>query len=300
MSEIVNAFSIDVEDWFQVAAFAPYIDRKDWDSLECRVERNVDVLLETLDKRQVKATFFTLGWIAERYPAMVGRIVAGGHELASHGYGHHMIGELGPQLFREDVVKAKAILESLAGCEVIGYRAPSFSVGRDTLWALDILAETGHSYSSSIYPIKHDLYGMPEAPRFAHQRSGLLEIPATTIRLGERNYPASGGGYFRLLPYPVSRWSVQRVNRADRQAAVFYCHPWEIDPGQPRMNQASSKSRFRHYVNQTRMLGKIDRLLRDFRWGTVAQVIAEPLATRDGIAVKASQTARGVTAPLAN
>ena len=275
MSEIVNAFSIDVEDWFQVAAFSRYIDRKDWDSLECRVERNVDVLLETLDKHDVKATFFTLGWIAERYPAMVGRIVAGGHELASHGYGHHMIGELGPQLFREDVVKAKAILESLAGCEVIGYRAPSFSVGRDTLWALDILAETGHRYSSSIYPIKHELYGMPEAPRFAHQRSGLLEIPATSIRLGERNYPASGGGYFRLLPYPVSRWSVQRVNRADRQAAVFYCHPWEIDPGQPRMNQASGKSRFRHYVNQTRMLGKIDRLLGDFRWGTVANVIHE-------------------------
>jgi polysaccharide deacetylase family protein (PEP-CTERM system associated) len=199
--------------------------------------------------------------------------VAGGHELASHGYGHHMVGELGPELFREDVVKAKAILESIAGCEVVGYRAPSFSVGRDTLWALDILAETGHSYSSSIYPIKHDLYGMPEAPRFAHQRSGLLEIPATSIRLGERNYPASGGGFFRLLPYPVSRWSVQRVNRADRQAAVFYCHPWEIDPGQPRMNQASSKSRFRHYVNQTRMLGKIDRLLGDFRWGTVAKVI---------------------------
>jgi polysaccharide deacetylase family protein (PEP-CTERM system associated) len=186
-----------------------------------------------------------------------------------------MVGELGPQLFREDVVKAKAILESLAGCEVIGYRAPSFSVGRDTLWALDILAETGHSYSSSIYPIKHDLYGMPEAPRFAHQRRGLLEIPATSIRLGDRNYPASGGGYFRLLPYPVSRWSVQRVNRADRQAAVFYCHPWEIDPGQPRMNQASNKSRFRHYVNQTRMLGKIDRLLGDFRWGTVAQVILD-------------------------
>ena len=273
MNEIVNAFSIDVEDWFQVAAFASYIDRKDWDSLECRVERTVDVLLETLDRHQVKATFFTLGWIAERYPAMVGRIVAGGHELASHGSGHHMVGELGPELFREDVVKAKAILESITGCEVVGYRAPSFSVGRDTLWALDILAETGHRYSSSIYPIKHDLYGMPEAPRFAHQRSGLLEIPATSIRLGERNYPASGGGFFRLLPYPVSRWSVQRVNRADRQAAVFYCHPWEIDPGQPRMNQASSKSRFRHYVNQTRMLGKIDRLLGDFRWGTVGRLI---------------------------
>ena len=282
MSSIVNAFSIDVEDWFQVAAFARHIDRKDWDSLECRVERNVDLLLQTLDKHGVKATFFTLGWIAQRYPALIKRIVAGGHELASHGYGHHMIHELGEQLFREDVVRAKGLLEDLGGAPVIGYRAPSFSVGRDTLWALDVLAQTGHQYSSSIYPIKHDLYGMPEAPRFAHQRSGLLEIPATSIRLRERNFPASGGGYFRLLPYSVSRWSLKRVNQVDGEAAVFYCHPWEIDPGQPRMHHASAKSRFRHYVNQGRMLGKIDRLLGDFAWGTVAEVIAAPVSNRLG------------------
>ena len=281
-SSIVNAFSIDVEDWFQVSAFAPYIERKDWDSLECRVERNVDLLLQTLDKHGVKATFFTLGWIAQRYPALVKRIVAGGHELASHGYGHHMIHELGEQLFREDVVRAKGLLEDLGGQPVIGYRAPSFSVGRDTLWALDVLAHTGHQYSSSIYPIKHDLYGMPEAPRFAHQRSGLLEIPATSIRLRERNFPASGGGYFRLLPYPVSRWSLKRVNQVDGEAAVFYCHPWEIDPDQPKMHHASAKSRFRHYVNQGRMLGKIDRLLGDFAWGTVAEVIAAPASSRLG------------------
>jgi polysaccharide deacetylase family protein (PEP-CTERM system associated) len=273
MTDIVNAFSIDVEDWFQVAAFAGCIERSSWDSLECRVERNVDALLQTLDQRGVKATFFTLGWMAQRYPDMVRRIVNAGHELASHGHGHHMIGELGPERFREDVVRAKGLLESLSGIEVIGYRAPSFSVGRDTLWALDILAETGHRYSSSIYPIQHDLYGMPEAPRFAHARSGLLEIPATSLRLGDRNFPASGGGYFRLLPYRLSRWSIERVNRVDREAAVFYCHPWEIDPQQPRVAGAPLKSRFRHYVNQSRMLGKIDRLLGDFPWNTVRDTI---------------------------
>jgi polysaccharide deacetylase family protein (PEP-CTERM system associated) len=272
-STIVNAFSIDVEDWFQVAAFAPYIDRKDWDSLECRVERNVDLLLQTLEKHGVKATFFTLGWIAERYPALVKRIVAGGHELASHGYGHHMIHELGEARFREDVVRAKGILEDLGSVAIMGYRAPSFSVGRDTLWALDVLAQTGHQYSSSIYPIKHDLYGMPEAPRFAHERAGLLEIPATSIRLNGRNLPASGGGYFRLLPYAVSRWSIRRVNNTDGQPAVFYCHPWEIDPTQPKVTQANVKARFRHYVNQSQMLGKIDRLLSSFQWGTVQGVI---------------------------
>jgi polysaccharide deacetylase family protein (PEP-CTERM system associated) len=275
VSGIVNAFSVDVEDWFQVAAFAPYIDRTSWDSLECRAERNVDVMLETLARRRVHATFFTLGWIAERYPGIVRRIVAGGHELASHGHAHHMVGELGPHKFREDVVRAKGILEDLGGVAVSGYRAPSFSIGRDTLWALDVLAETGHAYSSSIYPIRHDLYGMPEAPRFAHRRqSGILEIPATSIRVMERNLPASGGGYFRLLPYSASSWSIRRVNNVDRQAAVFYCHPWEIDPGQPRMAQANRKARFRHYVNQHRMLSKIDRLLGDFAWGTVRDTIA--------------------------
>jgi polysaccharide deacetylase family protein (PEP-CTERM system associated) len=275
MSEIVNAFSVDVEDWFQVAAFARNIDRADWDRLECRIERNVDILLETLDRHQVSATFFTLGWIAERYPAMVRRIVAGGHELASHGYGHQMIGELSRTEFRDDVVRAKGLLEQVGGVGVLGYRAPSFSVGRDTLWALDVLQDTGHRYSSSIYPIKHDLYGMPEAPRFAHLRSnGLLEIPATSIRMFERNFPASGGGYFRLLPYPVSRWSLRRVNRVDRKSAVFYCHPWEIDPHHPRVAGASAKARFRHHVNQSRLLPKIERLLKDFRWGTVSDAIA--------------------------
>jgi polysaccharide deacetylase family protein (PEP-CTERM system associated) len=275
MSAIVNAFSVDVEDWFQVAAFARNIDRADWDRLECRIERNVDILLATLDRHSVSATFFTLGWIAERYPAMVRRIVAGGHELASHGYGHQMIGDLSRTEFRDDVVRAKGLLEQVGGVGVLGYRAPSFSVGRDTLWALDVLQDTGHRYSSSIYPIKHDLYGMPEAPRFAHRRSnGLLEIPATSIRVMERNLPASGGGYFRLLPYRASSWSIRRVNNVDGQAAVFYCHPWEIDPGQPRMARASRKARFRHYVNQRRMLSKIDRLLGDFAWGTVSDTIA--------------------------
>ena len=272
---IVNAFSIDVEDWFQVAAFAPYIRREDWDRLECRVERNVDTLLELLAKHDVKATFFTLGWIAERYPAMVRRIVAGGHELASHGYGHEFVRDLGPERFHEDVSRAKAVLEDTAGLAVRGYRAPSFSVDRTTLWAHDVLLATGHAYSSSIYPIRHDLYGMPEAPRFAHRRpNGLLEIPATSIRLRERNLPSSGGGFFRLLPYPVSRWSIRRVNAVDGQAAVFYCHPWEIDVGQPRVKHANARSRFRHYVNQGTLLPKLERLLRDFRWTSVEAAIA--------------------------
>lgn len=274
MSDIVNAFSIDVEDWFQVAAFAPYIRREDWDQLECRVERNVDSLLGLLDSHGVKATFFTLGWVAERYPGMVRRIVSDGHELASHGYGHHFVGELGPDRFRDDVKRAKAILEDIGGCGVNGYRAPSFSIGADTLWAHDVLLETGHTYSSSIYPIRHDLYGMPDAPRFRHRRpNGLLEVPATSVRVLERNLPASGGGFFRLLPYSVSRWSLRRVNRVDRASAVFYCHPWEIDPGQPRVERADLRSRFRHYVNQSVLLAKLDRLLGDFRWDTVQHTL---------------------------
>jgi len=269
-----NAFTIDVEDWFQVAAFASVLDRKDWDRFECRVERNVDQLLQALDENGVKATFFTLGWIAQRYPDMVRRIVAQGHELASHGFAHHMIHELSREQFTDDVARAKTLLEQISGTSVIGYRAPSFSVGPRTLWALDILAETGHRYSSSIYPIRHDLYGMPDAPRFAHERNGLLEIPATSVRWLGRNWPASGGGYFRLLPYTWSKRSLSRVMQSDAQPAVFYCHPWEIDPGQPRVRAASLKSRFRHYINQDRMLAKIDRLLSDFSWGPMRQVFS--------------------------
>jgi polysaccharide deacetylase family protein (PEP-CTERM system associated) len=273
-SEIVNAFTIDVEDWFQVSAFSEVIARQDWDALECRVERNVDRLLQVLDQHEVKATFFTLGWIADRYPQMVRRIVREGHELASHGYGHARVHELDPRAFRDDVKRAKDVLETLSGQAVTGYRAPSFSIGHSTLWALDILRDTGHRYSSSIYPIRHDLYGMPDAPRFAHDRDGLLEVPASSVRWLNRNWPASGGGYFRLLPYALSRASVRRIAQHDAQPVVFYCHPWEIDPDQPRVRSAPLRSRVRHYINQDRMLNKISRLLKDFRWAPMRQVFS--------------------------
>jgi len=214
-----NAMSIDVEDYFQVSAFAPHIRREDWDSLPCRVERNVDLILDLLDEAQAKATFFTLGWIAERYPQVVRRIVDGGHELASHGYGHQRASELTPAQFREDIVRAKGILEDLGGVAVRGYRAPSFSINRTNWWAVGELENAGYVYSSSIYPVKHDHYGMPDAPRFPHRpngESGILELPPTTVPLMGRNLPAAGGGWFRLLPYAVSRWMLQRVNENDR------------------------------------------------------------------------------------
>ncbi len=267
-SATLNALTIDVEDYFQVSALAPYIDRRTWDRVECRVEANVDRILTLLGERDVKATFFTLGWIAERYPSMVRRIVGRGHELASHGYGHQRVSELSPTQFREDVTRAKRILEAAGGCRVVGYRAPSFSIGTANLWALDVLAETGHRYSSSIYPIRHDHYGMPDAPRFAHRlANGLLEVPMTTLRVMNRNLPSSGGGYFRLLPYATSRWMLRRVNRRDHHPAVFYFHPWEIDPAQPRIDGVDLKTRFRHYLNLGRMEVRLRRLLHDFQWG---------------------------------
>lgn len=273
---ITNALTIDVEDYFQVSAFAPYIRRSDWDARECRVERNVERILALLDARGVKATFFTLGWVAERYPQLVRRIVAGGHELASHGYGHQRASDLDRAAFRDDVGRAKAILEDLGGVAVRGYRAPSFSIGEGNLWAFDTLAETGHAYSSSIYPIRHDHYGMPDAPRFAHRvAGGLLEVPVTTVRLGGRNLPSSGGGYFRLLPYAASRWLIGRVNREDREAAVFYFHPWEIDAGQPRVPGIDARTRFRHYVNIARMERKLESLLDDFRWGRMDTIFLD-------------------------
>ncbi|HOX90188.1 MAG TPA: DUF3473 domain-containing protein [Burkholderiaceae bacterium] len=277
--EVVNALSIDVEDWFQVSAFAPHIDRADWDRLPCRVERNVDRLLELLAGSEARATFFTLGWIAERYPQLVRRIHAAGHEVASHGYGHLRASEQTREQFRNDIRSARALLEDQAGAPVRGYRAPSFSIGRDNLWAFDELAEAGYRYSSSVYPVAHDHYGMPEAPRFPWQvREGLTEIPVTTARMAGRNWPAGGGGYFRLAPYAVSRWAIARVNREDRRPAIFYMHPWEIDPGQPRMNGVGFKTRFRHYLNLERTERRLGRLLDDFRWGRVDQVFAGDLA----------------------
>ncbi len=270
---VQNALTIDVEDYFQVSAFASHIDRDDWGRLDCRIERNIERILQLLDDRGIHATFFTLGWIAERYPALVRSIAAQGHEVASHGYGHERASDLKPHQFLADISSAKGILEDLSGQAVTGYRAPSFSIGADNLWAFDCLAESGHRYSSSIYPIRHDHYGMPDAPRFAHRRSnGLLEIPVTTLRLGGRNLPSSGGGYFRLLPYAVSRWMLQQVNLTDRESAVFYFHPWEIDPEQPRIAGIGMKTRFRHYVNLSRTEARLKRLFGDFRWGRMDEI----------------------------
>jgi polysaccharide deacetylase family protein (PEP-CTERM system associated) len=267
---VVNALTIDAEDYFQVSAFAPYIDRSSWDSRDHRIERNIDRILEILDGADTRATFFTLGWIAERYPRMVRRIVAQGHEVASHGYAHERASELDRAAFAADVVLAKTILEDISGTEVAGYRAPSFSIGSANRWAYDCLAEAGYRYSSSTYPIAHDHYGDPGGRRFAHDvGGGLLEIPITTARLLHRNWPAGGGGYFRLMPYAVSRWLIQRVNVQDRQPAIFYFHPWEIDPEQPRVRDANARTRFRHYLNLERTLCRLQWLLGDFRWDRI-------------------------------
>jgi polysaccharide deacetylase family protein (PEP-CTERM system associated) len=270
---LTNALTIDVEDYFQVSAFAPHIARSSWDTRECRVERNVGRILEMLAERQTKATFFTLGWVAQRYPGLVRQIVDAGHELASHGYGHERASDLSEQAFFDDIQSAKSILEDIGGVEVQGYRAPSFSIGEGNLWAFDSLLRAGYSYSSSVYPIKHDHYGMPDSPRHVYQvRPGLVEVPITTLRFFNRNFPSSGGGYFRLLPYALSRWMLNRVNTVDQQAGVFYFHPWEIDSDQPRVDGISSKTRFRHYVNIDRMERRLKQLLRDFRWGRMDQI----------------------------
>ena len=270
---IRNAMTIDVEDYFQVSAFAPYIQRGDWDARECRIERNMAVILDLLDAHETKATFFTLGWIAERYPQLVRDIVSRGHELASHGYGHQRASELSREAFAEDVSRAKKMLEDLGGVAVKGYRAPSFSIGTANLWAFDVLQEAGYRYSSSVYPIAHDHYGMPDSPRFAYPvRDGLLEVPVTTLRMFNRNLPSSGGGYFRLLPYALSRWMIRQVNERDQQSAVFYFHPWEIDPGQPRIAGIDAKTKFRHYVNIHRTEARISQLLSDLAWGRMDQI----------------------------
>jgi polysaccharide deacetylase family protein (PEP-CTERM system associated) len=275
-SPIVNALTIDVEDYFQVSAFATSISRAEWNTRECRVEHNVNRILELLHQHNTKATFFTLGWIAERYPQLVRQIVAQGHELASHGYGHERASDQSEADFYADVQLVKKILEDLSGREVRGYRAPSFSIGASNLWAFDCLVRAGYRYSSSIYPIQHDHYGMPNSPRFAYQvRPGLLEIPLTTLRLFKRNLPCSGGGYFRLLPYALSCWMLDRVNTHDHQSGVFYCHPWEIDTTQPRVSGISPKTRFRHYVNIHRMEGRLKRLLTDFNWGRMDQLFLD-------------------------
>ncbi|HVW64305.1 MAG TPA: XrtA system polysaccharide deacetylase [Nitrosospira sp.] len=275
---IRNAMTIDVEDYFQVSAFAPHIPREAWTTIPCRVESNIDRILALLNEEGTKATFFTLGWIAERYPAMVRRIVTEGHELASHGWAHYRVTDQKPDEFREDISRSKALLEDIGGQAVLGYRAPSFSIGRHNQWALTVLEEAGYRYSSSIYPIQHDHYGMPDAPRFAYHPcsdKGLLELPITTMRLFRRNLPAGGGGYFRLWPYPISRWFLQRLNRLERRSAIFYFHPWEMDHEQPRQTGISMKTRFRHYYNLHRMEARIAALTRDFKWDRMDRIFLE-------------------------
>ena len=271
--EIVNALTIDVEDYFHVSAFAAHISRKNWDDHPCRIERNIERILQMLDEAGVHATFFTLGWVAERYPALIRGIGEAGHEVASHGFAHHRATEQQEREFFADISLAKAVIEDVTGREVKGYRAPSFSVGPTNAWAFECIAGAGYRYSSSLYPIRHDHYGAPESPRFAHEVGPkLLEIPIATVRLFSANWPAGGGGYFRLLPYRISCWSLRRINAVDGKPAMFYFHPWEIDPEQPRVDGVSAKTRFRHYVNLDRMAPRLRRLLADFRWDRADRV----------------------------
>jgi len=270
-----NAMTVDVEDYFQVSAFEPYIAKQQWDSLPHRVERNTQRILDIFENSGIKATFFTLGWVAERYPELVRRIINDGHELACHGYEHIRVTEQTPEQFREDVSRTKKILEGLSGKEVKGYRAASYSIGAKNLWALDVLQEEGFKYSSSIYPVKHDLYGMPDAPRFIYEpidNQDFKEIPITTVRFGSKNLPCGGGGFFRFYPYAFSKWAFNRVNNKEKQAGIFYFHPWEIDPEQPRQAGLSLKTRTRHYLNLHRMENRIQRLLTDFEWDTMENV----------------------------
>lgn len=276
-SGVLNGLSVDVEDWFQVGAFETVIDRGDWDGLTCRVERNCEEILALFDEAGVKGTFFTLGWIAERYPAMMRRIAAAGHEIASHGWDHARVFTLGREAFAADIERARKVLEDTTGQRVIGYRAPSFSIDARTPWAHEVLAEQGYVYSSSVAPIVHDHYGWREAPRFAFRPvsgADLIEIPVTTAEVAGRRMAAGGGGFFRLLPYAVSRWAIRQVNERDGRPAVFYFHPWEIDPDQPRPPVAPLKSRLRHYTNLDVMAAKLSRLVREFRWGRMDEVAA--------------------------
>ena len=267
---IINGLSVDVEDWFQVGAFEKVIERDEWDSIKTRVEDNVYRILDLFAAADVQATFFTLGWVARRHPKMIRRIVDGGHEIASHGFDHARVFTFERGSFGADIRKARDIIEDCAGTRVKGYRAPSFSIDQRTPWAFMELAEQGFTYSSSVAPVAHDHYGWPEAPRFAFRPlpwSSLIELPVTTAMLGGRRVAAGGGGFFRVLPYAFSRWAIRQVNTRDERPAIFYFHPWEIDPDQPRIARAPLRSRFRHYTGLEQMAAKLGDLVRDFRWG---------------------------------
>jgi polysaccharide deacetylase family protein (PEP-CTERM system associated) len=274
-----NALSVDIEDWFHVGAFETVIDPHDWDRLECRVEANTDAVIALFAEAGVKATFFTLGWVARRYPALIRRIVDAGHEVASHGWDHVRVFTMTPAQFADDLMRTRAALEQAGGQGVTGYRAPSFSIDQRTPWAHAVLAEHGYAYSSSVAPIRHDHYGWPEAPRFAFRPvagSDLVELPVTTARFAGRTLAAGGGGFFRLLPYRFSRWAVRQVNHQG-EPAIIYFHPWEIDPGQPRVATAPLRSKLRHYSNLNVMAAKLRRLIGDFEWDRVDAIAARAL-----------------------
>lgn len=286
-SEPVNGLSVDVEDWFQVGAFETVIDRESWGSLTDRVERNCAEILRLFSEAGVKGTFFTLGWIAERHPEMMRRIAAEGHEIASHGWDHERVFRLGAEGFAKDIDRARKAIEDACGVAVKGYRAPSFSIDGRTPWAFEVLAEQGYAYSSSVAPIVHDHYGWREAPRFAFRPlsgSDFVEIPVTTAHFAGRRLAAGGGGFFRVLPYGFSRWAIRQVNGQDKRPAVFYFHPWEIDPGQPRVANAPLRSRLRHYTNLGVMENKLLRLIGDFRWGRMDELAVREAAKAEALA----------------
>ena len=278
MTDVLNAMTIDVEDYFHVSAFDGVIPRSSWATLECRVERNTDRLLQIFDRHGIKATFFVLGWVAERYPDLVRRIAAAGHEIASHGFAHRLVYDLTPAMFRDDIVRSKQVLEDACGVAVQGYRAPSYSITPRSLWALDILIEEGFTYDASIFPIHHDRYGIPVSARHPyrlHRSSGALtEVPGSTIQWGPLNMPVAGGGYFRIFPYEWTAWGIKRINVREGRPAVFYLHPWEIDPDQPRL-PSGLLTRFRHYRNLHATETRLERLIRDFQFGPLRAVLRQ-------------------------
>lgn len=275
-NSLVNAMTVDVEDYFQVSAFASVVSPSDWDSIKPRVDANTSRILEMFSQHEATATFFILGWVAERFPELVKEIAAAGHEVASHGYMHQRASTQTPEEFRQDIADTKKLLEDIIGSEVVGYRAPSFSISDDNLWAYDVLADVGYQYSSSIYPVVHDHYGMPDAPRFKFQTSsGVWEIPMSTLTVSGKNVPISGGGYFRLYPYLATHFAIKRFQSVDPEPYIFYMHPWEIDPDQPRQAGLPLKSRFRHYLNLSRFEGRLHKLLSQHRWSSMQQVFLD-------------------------
>ncbi|MBM3521640.1 MAG: DUF3473 domain-containing protein [Alphaproteobacteria bacterium] len=275
-----NALTVDVEDYFQVQALERVVTRDSWDTREIRVARNTNLILDICAEVQAKATYFVLGWVARRHPELVRRIAAEGHEVASHGLEHVRVDRHSPASFATDIGTTRKLLEDIAGTAVRGYRAPSFSIGRTQFWAYEVLAEQGYAYSSSVYPVRHDNYGIPDAPRTPFRPAtapSVVELTLPTLTAAGRNLPAGGGGFFRLLPYAVSRWSISRLN-ANGIPCIFYFHPWEIDADQPRVGGLSAKSRFRHYVNLGRTASRLRRLVRDFAWDRLDRVHAEALA----------------------